>query len=289
MNEEPEWFEQFAAVLVDEVHLATAKSIKFVVEACTNAWIKIGLTGSLDGSKTNEQVIRGLFGNVKRFITTHEMIGRGIASQITINVVAFDYPEQIRKDAEGAKYHDERDVLINFEPRNRAIAEQALNAEGNSLVLVNFRDHGKQISELVRSSGDAKIFYIDGEIDGIDRKAMYDEMNTMKERFIAVATYKTLSTGVNVKTFHNIVFAHPAKGRVRVLQSIGRGLRKHRDKKMFRLFDIVDDLMYGDHINYGIKHFQQRMSYYKDEKFPVVFARKKIGLESAIDTDNQNN
>ena len=95
---------------------------------------------------------------------------------------------------------------------------------------------------------------------------------------IIVASYGVYSTGVNIKNLHNIIFTHPGKSKVRVLQSIGRGLRTSEGKSQATLYDIVDDLSYKNQRNFAIKHFVERHKYYMQEKFPVKIY--KVNLNS---------
>ena len=82
-----------------------------------------------------------------------------------------------------------------------------------------------------------------------------------------VASYGTFSLGVNVKRIHNIVFASPYKSQIKVLQSIGRGLRTADDKEVLKLFDIADSLVYNNRENYTLKHFRERINIYNEQGF----------------------
>ena len=97
----------------------------------------------------------------------------------------------------------------------------------------------------------------------------YDFSIETEKDSIIVASYGVYSTGVNIKNLHNIIFAHPGKSKIRVLQSIGRGLRTSESKSSATLYDIVDDLSYKAHKNFAVKHFVERYKYYMQEKFPT--------------------
>lgn len=86
---------------------------------------------------------------------------------------------------------------------------------------------------------------------------------------ILIGSYGTLSTGVNVKRLHHVVFASPSKSRYRVLQSIGRGLRLHASKKVVYVMDLIDDAHQKSYVNYCYKHWAHRAKFYQDESFPI--------------------
>lgn len=101
---------------------------------------------------------------------------------------------------------------------------------------------------------------------------------------ILVASYGTLSTGVNIRRLHHIVLGSPSKSRYRVLQSIGRGLRLHATKRVVYVMDIVDDARVPTHVNYGIKHWAHRAKFYKEETFPVeLYSHQLKGYHGPID------
>ncbi len=132
--------------------------------------------------------------------------------------------------------------------------------------------HGKplydQIESTVRNSvdKDRKVFFVSGEVDGDSREEIRHLVET-QENAIIVASFGTFSTGVNIKKLHNIVFCSPSKSRIRVLQSIGRGLRTAEDKQVATLFDIADNLAWKSKKNYTLQHFAERVKMYNEEKF----------------------
>ena len=93
---------------------------------------------------------------------------------------------------------------------------------------------------------------------------------------IIIASYGTFSTGINIKNLHNIMFASPSKSRIRNLQSIGRGLRLKDNKSSATLYDISDDLSYGDKENYTLQHFRERINIYNEEDFPYEIHNVEI-------------
>lgn len=272
-KQDAKWFNQFDAIMVDEVHQAQANSIRGIMEKATAVDWRIGLTGTLSGAKTHEWVINGLFGNIKRVATTSELIEKGHISSIDIRCVMLKYQDKEQlKQIKGAEYHAEIDYICAHTKRNKFIVNLALNQKGNTLVLFNYVDkHGKVIYDMIMEKlGDnptRKVFFIHGGVEGEER----DEMRAIVEKendAIIVASYGTLSTGTNIKRLHNIIAASPTKSLIRLLQSIGRGLRKGSDKDNFVWWDIVDDLSSGNKKkNYAFLHFIERLRIYTEQEF----------------------
>ena len=115
-------------------------------------------------------------------------------------------------------------------------------------------------------SEDRKVFFIHGGVDAEDREQVREITEKEKDAII-VASYGTFSTGINIKNLHNVIFASPSKSRVRNLQSIGRVLRKGKDKVSAKLYDIADDLTIGSRKNYTLNHFIERVKIYVSEQF----------------------
>jgi superfamily II DNA or RNA helicase len=139
--------------------------------------------------------------------------------------------------------------------------------KGNTLVLFSHVDtHGKKLYEMMKDF-DKHVFFIAGEVPLDQREFIRQKIDTLQDS-ILIASYGTCSTGINIKNIHNIVFSSPSKSVVRVLQSIGRGLRKSDTKTHMSLYDIVDDLRYKAYKNHTFNHFIERLKIYENEKFP---------------------
>jgi superfamily II DNA or RNA helicase len=276
----PEYFSQFDYVIGDEAHLFKAQSLTSILTACTNTKYRVGLTGTLDGTKTHKLVLEGLFGPIKKVITTKEMIDKKIASSFEIKCLILKHPEDICDDMKGRTYQEEIDYLINNEARNKFIKNLAVSLGNNTLVLYQMvAKHGQVLYDMIRNTekiGNRKVFFVHGGTDTEDREEIRRIMEKEKDAII-VASFGTFSTGINIKNLHNIIFASPSKSRVRNLQSIGRGLRNSEGKEMATLYDIADDMRTGKHMNFTLRHFVERVKIYTEEKFP--FKTYKIGLK----------
>jgi superfamily II DNA or RNA helicase len=262
------WFQQFDVVIGDEAHLFKAKSLTSIMQNLMDCKYRFGFTGTLDGSQTHKLVLEGLFGTVKKVITTAELIEQKHLSEFKIKAVMLKYDDYYRNLNKAAPYRNEIEFLINHTPRNKFIRNLALNLKGNTLILYQYVDkHGKAIYDLIKDkAGDRKVYFVSGTMAGEDRDAIRRAVELETDSII-VASYGTFSTGVNITNLHNIIFASPSKSRIRNLQSIGRGLRKGNRKDKAVLIDIADDLQWKQRRNFTLNHFVERIKIYNEEKF----------------------
>ena len=275
-----EYFHQFDYVIGDEAHLFKATSLIHILTSCINTKYRIGLTGTLDGTKTHKLVLEGLFGPTKRVTTTKELINKGQLADFNIKCLILKHPDEICKQMSEKKYQEELEYLIQNEERNKFIKNLAVSLKENTLILYQMVDkHGKILYNMIKNTekiGNRKVFFVHGGTDTADREEIRRIMEVEKDA-IVVASFGTFSTGINIRNLHNIIFASPSKSRVRNLQSIGRGLRKGESKDQATLYDIADDMRYKKTMNFTLKHFVERSKIYSEEKFP--FKIYKINLK----------
>ena len=263
------WFADFGMVIGDEAHNFKAKSLTSIMEKCTNAKYRMGTTGTLDGTQTHQLVLEGLFGPVYQVTTTKELMDNDDLSQLDINILILKYKEEYCKQIVKEKYQQELDFIVRYEPRNNFISNLALDQKGNTLILFNYVDkHGKPLHNLLqtRMPKDRKLFYVSGETD-VDTRESVREITEKEKDAIIVASIGTFSTGINIRNLHNIIFASPSKSQIRVLQSIGRGLRKSTDGQNTKIYDIADDLHWKSQKNYTLQHAAERIKIYSKERF----------------------
>jgi len=276
-----EYFHQFDYVIGDEAHLFKAQSLTTILTSCVNAKYRIGLTGTLDGTKTHKLVLEGLFGTVKKVISTKELIDKQQLSNFEIKCLVLKHSDEECLKAKDYTYPEEIQYLISHEIRNKFIKNLAVSLGKNTLVLYQMVDkHGKILYDMIRETekiGNRKVFFVHGGTDTTDREDIRKIME-IEQDAIVVASFGTFSTGINIRNLHNIIFAMPTKSSIRTLQSIGRGLRQNDGKEIATLYDISDDLRYKKHMNYTLKHFVERTKIYNEEKFP--FKIYKIGLKN---------
>lgn len=261
-----EWFNNFNCIIGDECHLFKAKSLKELLEKCTEVQYRFGFTGTLDGSLTNEMVLKGLFGPVEKVTTTAELIDKGQLANLNIRAMVLRHGKENAKDIIKKSYQEEIDYLVQSDKRNDFIVALSKKLKGNTLILFRYVDkHGLPLYNKIKDNTDYPCYFISGDIDSNERERIRKEMDT-NENSIMVASVGTMSTGVNIKNIHNIVFAAPTKSKVTSLQSIGRGLRLGENKDGCTVYDIADDLRHGSKVNHTFRHFVERMKIYDSEK-----------------------
>ena len=262
-------FENVGMVIGDEAHQFKAKSLTSIMEKCVNAEYRIGTTGTLDGTQTHQLVLEGLFGPVHRVTTTKALMDSEQLAQLDIQILLLKYKEEYCKVISKLKYQQELDFIVGYDARNNFISNLALDQKGNTLILFNYVEkHGKPLHNMLtdKIKGDRKLFYVSGETPVDDREQI--RAITEKEgNAIIVASLGTFSTGINIKRLHNLIFASPSKSQIRVLQSIGRGLRVSGDNINTTVYDIADDLHYKAKKNYTLNHAAERIKIYSKEKF----------------------
>jgi superfamily II DNA or RNA helicase len=263
------YFQDVGMVIGDEAHQFKAKSLTSILEKCVNAPFKIGTTGTLDGTQTHQLVLEGLFGPVYKVTTSKELMDKGSLAQMDISMLLLKYGEAYCKEVSKMKYQEEIDFIVNYGPRNNFITNLALDQTGNTLVLFNYVEkHGKPLYNLLKEKikGDRKLFYVSGETKVDDRENIRALTETQSDAII-VASLGTFSTGINIKRLHNLIFASPSKSQVRVLQSIGRGLRLSADGINTKVYDVTDDLQHKGKKNYTLNHAAERVKIYSRERF----------------------
>jgi superfamily II DNA or RNA helicase len=262
------WFEDFEMVVGDEAHLFKAKSLTTIMGHLRNAWLRIGTTGTLDGTKVHKLVLEGAFGPVLNVTSTKKLIESDTLSELSIDVLHMQYPDAEKKAFGKKTYQEEVQYIVAHEKRNNFIKNLALAQKGNTLVLFNLVEkHGKPLYNLIRDAAkiDRKVFYVSGEVGALDR----EEIRTLVEKekdAIIVASLGTFSTGINIKNLHNMVFAAPTKSQVRVLQSIGRSLRKSETGQPAKVYDLCDDFSWKKRKNYTLGHGIERIGIYEKEE-----------------------
>ena len=261
-----DWFEAFGCVFGDECHLFKAKSLSTMMNKCSEAEYRFGTTGTLDGTQVNKLVLEGLFGPTKRVTFTRDLQDKGTLAKLKIDMLMLDYPKEVRRINKGRTYQEEVDFLVGHEPRNKLIRNISLTQQGNTLVLYQYVEkHGEVLYKMIKEKHD-QVFYVHGGTDVSDREEIRGIVEGSNGAII-VASLGTFSTGINIRNLHNIVFASPSKSQVKVLQSIGRGLRKADNGQDTKLYDLSDDLTYSDEKNFTLKHAEERVKMYNREKF----------------------
>jgi superfamily II DNA or RNA helicase len=262
------WFEQFGMIIGDEAHLFKAVSLTKLMTKLEKTKYRVGLTGTLDGTKTHKLVLEGLFGNVNKVVSTSELQEKKQLAELKIMCLILQHDQTARSFMKDKTYQEEMDYLVSNEKRNKYIRNLASSLNGNTLCLFQYVEkHGKKLLEMIQEKAtDKNVFYVHGGVE-TDEREKIREITEKSDNAIIVASYGTFSTGINIRNLHNIIFASPSKSRIRNLQSIGRGLRLKDDNSMATLYDIADDITYKDKVNYTLQHFKERINIYNSEDF----------------------
>ena len=272
-----EFFTQFESIIGDESHLFKAKSLTKILTKLKTCDYRIGTTGTLDGTQVHRLVLEGLFGSVKQVTSTKELIDREVLVQLKIECLLLDHPQTKRSEIKRAKYIDEIEWLVLNDKRNQFICDLANNIKGTVLILFNFVEkHGIPLYKNLSASGKKDSYLICGKTD-IEERESIRKIVDRGENSILVASYGTCSTGINIKNIDAIIFASPSKSVIRVLQSIGRGLRKSDRKSKVTVFDICDDLSWGKYRNHALRHMDERTTIYTNEEFTFKTTKIKLG------------
>ena len=271
------YFRQFGAVFGDEAHLFKAKSLTGIMTKLDHCKYRFGLTGTLDGTQTHRLVLEGLFGKAKYVVTTKELIDNKTLADLQINCIVLNYPDEDRQIVKEFDYGEELEYIVTKVERNIFLSNLVGHCTGNTLCLFQFVEkHGKPLYSIIEEKyKDRKVFFVYGGVD-TDTREQIREIVENEDGAIIVASYGTFSTGINIRNISNIVFASPSKSKIRVLQSLGRGLRLGHKSRSLKVFDISDDLSIDCKLNFTLRHFKERINIYSEQKFDYKIDRIKL-------------
>jgi len=291
-----EYLESFDAVLVDESHTANAKTVKDVLSKCINAQYRMGLSGTTGiGDHAEGFGIQEHLGPMLYKISPKELIDQEFATPVNVKVFQLSYlPKDKckkilelhnRKNFDKSKLLSiEKDLVISSNKRFKFIIKLLEKTSKNTLVLFSSieKGYGKRILETLKEHNNGKeCFYVDGKTAGDIRDNYKKKMETGENR-ILIASFGTFSTGISINNLHNVFLIESYKSEKLIKQSIGRGMRKQKDKEMVNIIDIVDDFRYTEpgkktaKGNYLWKHGQERKNIYKNEEFPIKTYKIKL-------------
>ena len=255
-----EFLEDVVCVMVDEVHMAKADALKTLLTGVMSRIpIRWGLTGTVPKEMFEFQSLHVSIGPVISRLAASELQEMGHLSNCHVNIV------QLQDHVEYSNYQSELKYLLEESGRLDAMASviARVNETGNTLVLVDRVAAGQ---ELVRRLGDRAVF-VSGATKAKDRKEEYDEVADVNDKII-VATYGVAAVGINIPRIFNLVLVEPGKSFVRVIQSIGRGIRKAEDKDFVQIWDLTSTCKFAK------RHLTKRKQFYKEAKYP--FTQEKL-------------
>ena len=255
-----DFIEGVVCVMVDEVHMAKADALKTLLTSImARVPIRWGLTGTVPKEDFEFQAIHVSLGPVVSRLAAAELQDRGVLAQCHVNIV------QLVDHVEYSNYQSELKYLLEESGRLDTMAKviQQVNETGNTLVLVDRTECGRQ---LVERLGDKSVF-VSGATKAKDRQDEYDEVADATDKII-VATYGVAAVGINIPRIFNLVLVEPGKSFVRVIQSIGRGIRKAEDKDHVQIWDITSTCKFAK------RHLTKRKQFYKEARYP--FTQEKL-------------
>jgi superfamily II DNA or RNA helicase len=312
--EDKKFFKQFDMVVVDECHKAnkgagTSKKdrsilggsqIKQILDKCTRAVRRIGVTGTLPTNDVDVKTVLGCLGPILVEVTARDLMDKGHITdlQIVTPIIGYDmtdcrpkietiksritkewaerrHPKPlVEKDMKMIRFHAERQFLESYIPRFKymtSLVKKRLQKDENVLILVHSVEYGANLVKVLRKRlKDATyVEHVHGDINLDVRNAAIKSMEE-NTKCVIVATMSIFGTGVSIKNLHTVIFGSTTKAKISVLQAIGRSLRKHESKKRATVIDIVDDLPYAQ------RHATERMSYYEEEGFDIKFVEVTI-------------
>ena len=248
-----DFIEGVVCVMVDEVHMAKADALKTLLTGVfAKVPIRWGLTGTIPKAKFEAQSIYVSLGNVIGKLSASELQDQGVLARCHVNIM------QLQDGKEFTNYQSELKHLLEDSGRLDKIASliSGINDTGNTLILVDRVNAGKEIVSRLPGS-----VFVSGATNMVERKEEYDEVATSSNKII-VATYGVAAVGINIPRIFNLVLIEPGKSFVRVIQSIGRGIRKAEDKDHVQIYDITSSCKFAK------RHLTQRKAFYKEANYP---------------------
>ena len=248
-------------IIVDEVHQAKADVLKqLLTQNFAHVPIRWGLTGTIPKEQFEFQGIRAGLGEVINNISASDLQDKGVLAQCDINIIQTEDVQEFKTYQEELKY------LTTNEKRLEWIGKliEKISQNGNTLILVDRISAGNMLQSNIKDS-----VFISGETKAHDRKEHYDEVKESTNKVI-IATYGVAAVGINIPRIFNLVLIEPGKSFVRVIQSIGRGIRKAEDKDHVQIWDITSRCKFAK------RHLTQRKKFYKEAKYPFTIERIAI-------------
>lgn len=279
-----EWFDGFDVVFGDEAHKFAAKSLISIMERMTSIRYRFGLTGTLKDSKVHKLVLEGLFGPVIQYVNTKQLMDEGSVADLNIKCLVLNYNKDDksklnslkRKEMPNRRFHVERDFINEHHTRNIFIRNLLWSMEGknNLIIFDQVEKHGRILEPLLRKEG-RQLHFVHGGKDSDDK----DEIRRICESSYGndiLASSGVFSTGISIKRLDNMIYVSGGKSSIKVLQSIGRLLRKGNGSDNVCMYDIMDNLTYGGKYNYFMEHSIKRVEMYKAEQHKTKIIKINI-------------
>jgi superfamily II DNA or RNA helicase len=272
-NLNPNEFLKIGMVVGDEVHEFGAEKSKSVILNCINVQYRLGTTATLRTDPCSSWTVQGMFDIPSKYIDTMTLVDKGFIAPFTVNVMNLIYDDETCSDAKGLTYIEEMDFIDLQEEKIDFIiklVEKIVEKNENVLVLFKRIKYGNRLLEKIKEVTGIEPYYVDGSVSMSDREEVRGAMEK-NNSLVAVCSFGTFSRGINIKNLSNVILTNTTKAEIKILQSIGRVLRLHENKKKAKIWDIVDNLKTKKAINYAMKHFFERKEIYDKNGFEVKF------------------
>ena len=253
-----EFLEDVSTIIIDEVHQAKAEVLKkLLTQNLRNAPIRWGLTGTIPKESFEFESIHASIGPVIGQVTAKELQDKGVLSNCHVNIIQM-IDTVVHRD-----YQSELKYLVTNDSRLEYMASvlNKIKGSGNTLILVDRISAGEKLQKLIPGSS-----FVKGDVKLKDRKEAYDEINEGTNH-VVIATYGVAAVGINIPRIFNLVLIEPGKSFVRVIQSIGRGVRKAKDKDFVQIWDLTSTCKFAK------RHLTQRKKFYKEAQYPFTIEK----------------
>lgn len=260
-----EFLDGVNTVMVDEVHMAKAEVLKKILtHNVAHAPIRWGLTGTIPKAEIDFQNIRAALGEVVHEVKAHTLQEKGVLSDCHVNII------QTAEYREFGSYAEELKFIVTNKERVEFMSKlvSGIADSGNTLILVDRIETGEMMKQYLTDLGHQGVAFVSGNVKTKARKEEYKEVAVLDDKII-IATYGVAAVGINVPRIFNMVLIEAGKSFVRVIQSIGRGIRKADDKDFVQIWDITAATKYSK------RHLTERKRYYKEAKYPFTIDKVK--------------
>lgn len=259
---------EIGLLIVDEVHVCKKSNLINKILDQIPARYRFGFTGTLPDNNLDQWNIFGKFGKILYKKKSYDLREQNYITEVVVAVLKLLYINLPRFSQSSATnpiqaYEEEIQFLQTNTFRNSIITKIVNKLDKNTLILVDRIIHGEELLRVLQTNTDKQVYFVNGNVD-IEEREKIRSLMEQQDNIVCIAISKIFSTGINIKNLHNIVFAAIGKAKIKIIQSIGRTLRKHASKKRATIFDIWDNLKYGNN------HMMERLTLYEEEKIPVT-------------------
>lgn len=260
-------------LIVDEVHVCKKGNLINKILDQIPAIYRFGFTGTLPDNNLDQWNIFGKFGKIIYKKKSYDLREQNYITEVVVAVLKLFYINLPKFSPKSAitptqAYEEEIQFLQTNVFRNAIITKLVNKVDKNTLILVDRIIHGEELLRILTQSTNKQIYFVHGNVDIEEREKIRGLME-QQDNVVCIAISKIFSTGINIKNLHNIIFAAIGKAKIKIIQSIGRTLRKHASKKRATIFDIWDNLKYGNN------HVTERLTLYDEEKIPYTITEIK--------------